>query len=307
MPHEPQNARKIIYALDFAPAARMEAQYAVTLSRLLAAELTLFHAIHMPADQLHPTAEFEHSGDFRLRQEQSRKEMQRMIQDQDADVPCKAHIVRGDPAEALQQFCSDHAVDLVISGSRGVKGFKRLLLGTVVERLVRMSACPILVIRRPQRPPGEIMKIGICCDFKADNALLVQWGQELARAFNARVCLLHCMDSAVDESIIDPAQAPYGQVQHMLQERLTAKLLALFACHSSYRPLVVSAYAAHGSVKDRLLGMVLDLAVDLLIVGVHRHSALEKLMIGSTTEAVLRRAACDVLAVPIALLDGVPK
>jgi acetoin utilization deacetylase AcuC-like enzyme/nucleotide-binding universal stress UspA family protein len=304
MPQQVRKGRRIVCALHLTPAAPSEAAWAAFLSQHLGADLTLFHAIHFPSDPLHPIVDFERDGSLHARQERSRKAIQKMMQEHDATVSWDVHIEVGDPAEALQQFCHRNPVDLVITGSRGIKGVKRLLLGTVVERLAHHSICPMLVIRNPQREPRQIMQIGICCDFKADNALLTQWGQELARLLNARICLLHAMESAVDESIVDPTEAPYNRVQQMLQERLAARLLALFSCASTYRPLSVSAHIVHGSIKNSLLNLVRSFPIDLLIVGVHPHSAFEKWVLGSTTEAVLRRAPCDVLTVPIPLIES---
>ena len=52
------------------------------------------------------------------------------------------------PAEAISHYVEEHAIDLVVMGSRGLTGLKHLLLGSVAERVLRTCACPVLVVKR---------------------------------------------------------------------------------------------------------------------------------------------------------------
>lgn len=58
-----------------------------------------------------------------------------------------AHLRVGSPAEEVAQLASDLEADLVIVGSHGRRGVRRLLLGSVSENVVRMAPCPVLVVR----------------------------------------------------------------------------------------------------------------------------------------------------------------
>ena len=48
---------------------------------------------------------------------------------------------------ALVDFASDEKVDLLVVGTRGMTGFKKLVLGSVSSRLVSHAPCPVLVVR----------------------------------------------------------------------------------------------------------------------------------------------------------------
>ncbi|RKU05275.1 universal stress protein [Burkholderia sp. Nafp2/4-1b] len=52
-----------------------------------------------------------------------------------------------DIAERLQRVVVDHSIDLAVIGTHGRRGVRRLLLGSVAERFLRGSRCPVLLVR----------------------------------------------------------------------------------------------------------------------------------------------------------------
>lgn len=61
------------------------------------------------------------------------------------EVKLEARI--GDPAEGIVAYADEHGNDLIVMGTHGRSGFKRLWLGSVAERVTRTAGCPVLVIR----------------------------------------------------------------------------------------------------------------------------------------------------------------
>jgi nucleotide-binding universal stress UspA family protein len=59
-------------------------------------------------------------------------------------VECAALVLSGQPAEALLGASTD--ADLIVVGSRGLGGFKRLMLGSVSDQVVHHATCPVLVV-----------------------------------------------------------------------------------------------------------------------------------------------------------------
>ena len=55
--------------------------------------------------------------------------------------------VTGDPAHSIAEYASEHDMELIVIPSHGRTGVKRLLIGSVAERVVRLSHCPVLVLR----------------------------------------------------------------------------------------------------------------------------------------------------------------
>jgi nucleotide-binding universal stress UspA family protein len=61
--------------------------------------------------------------------------------------PSEIEIVTGDPAEEIIRLVNIYKVDLIIIGSRGLTGFKRILEGSVSSQVVSDAPCSVLVIK----------------------------------------------------------------------------------------------------------------------------------------------------------------
>ena len=67
-------------------------------------------------------------------------------------------LAEGDPAEEILRVAREIAADLIVMGTHGRTGLRRLLMGSVAERVVRGAACPVLTVRTPfptNVPSGE--------------------------------------------------------------------------------------------------------------------------------------------------------
>jgi nucleotide-binding universal stress UspA family protein len=56
-------------------------------------------------------------------------------------------VLLGDPGQAIADYAREIGAELIILPSHGRTGLKRLLIGSVAERVVRLSHCPVLVLR----------------------------------------------------------------------------------------------------------------------------------------------------------------
>ena len=59
----------------------------------------------------------------------------------------EAVVLEGDPATAILEYASKNGVDLIVTGSRGLSTFKRIILGSVSTKIVQDSKIPVLVIK----------------------------------------------------------------------------------------------------------------------------------------------------------------
>jgi nucleotide-binding universal stress UspA family protein len=75
---------------------------------------------------------------------------------------CISHIRLEFAAEEIAQLASDVHADLVVVGTHGRRGIRRLFLGSVAEAVVRLSQCPVLVVR-PKGETGTVPQIEPPC------------------------------------------------------------------------------------------------------------------------------------------------
>lgn len=65
-------------------------------------------------------------------------------------IPHEHLLAIGSPAEEIVRVAAEQAVDLIIMGTHGRTGARRLLLGSVAESVVRCAPCPVLTLRPQQ-------------------------------------------------------------------------------------------------------------------------------------------------------------
>ena len=63
-----------------------------------------------------------------------------------------AHVAIGSPARSIADLAASLDADTVVVGTHGRRGFKRALLGSVAEEVVRITGCPVLVVRPKDHP-----------------------------------------------------------------------------------------------------------------------------------------------------------
>jgi len=142
---------RVLVATDFGESSSTAVTLAADLSIVLKASLTLIHvvdyypvvgyAFDVPVDIL---SEIESAGEAALAKEHT--ELMRRV------PHARATLKRGVPYEAVLAFAKADATDLLVVGTHGHRGVKHVLLGSVAEKLVRLSACPVLTVRAGTGP-----------------------------------------------------------------------------------------------------------------------------------------------------------
>lgn len=76
-------------------------------------------------------------------------EIEKQLQTYQRSLDCKSEveIVTGDPAEEILRLAKIHHADLIVLGSRGLTGMKRILLGSVSSQIVEDAPCSVLVVK----------------------------------------------------------------------------------------------------------------------------------------------------------------
>lgn len=70
----------------------------------------------------------------------------RQLMDQ-ADISYQFHIIVGEPAEIIVAFAKEKLLDQIVIGPRGMSAVKNLLLGSVANKVVQLSAIPVLLVK----------------------------------------------------------------------------------------------------------------------------------------------------------------
>ena len=144
--------RRICCPTDFSESSRGALEEAAQIARRYGASLTLLHVVEPAATAAEvafapPPGWAEDASAATLASWKADAERMRGGQ-------VATSIVSGGAAVAIVDFVRSIGADLIVMGSHGRKGFRRLVLGSVAEQVVRTAPCEVLVVRHepPARP-----------------------------------------------------------------------------------------------------------------------------------------------------------
>jgi nucleotide-binding universal stress UspA family protein len=148
--------QKILVPLDFSESADRALDYAIALAGLTKArEMVVLHVVEplmlaapvaagMPTIG-HPPNLLKDLRDSAARELQVRAERVRR-----ASLDVRSTVLEGTAAETIARAAGQEGVDLIVMGTRGRTGLAHVLFGSVAERTVGRTSCPVLLV-----PVGE--------------------------------------------------------------------------------------------------------------------------------------------------------
>src|SRR6185503_18408889 len=107
----------------------------------------------------------------------------------------------GEIWDGLEQVISQHNADVIVTGTRGRRGLRKLIMGSVAEEILRVSPVPVLTVHPEagQTCPHEPRTILFPTDFSADSMRALAYALSLAQEFQARMIFLHVASSIHDD------------------------------------------------------------------------------------------------------------
>ncbi len=62
------------------------------------------------------------------------------------DIACQGLVMAGDIAETILEHAKEKKIDLIVMGTHGYKGLEKVLFGSIAEKIVKRSPCPVLTV-----------------------------------------------------------------------------------------------------------------------------------------------------------------
>jgi len=136
---------KIVVAYDGSKGSEKALEWAVMLSGKVKTEITVVTVVKPP--EFSPS--ISEVDEFFLDAEQHYQPLLLKVKEygMQHNVIIKTEILRGHPAESIVKYAYDHKMDLIITGTRGMGGFKNLVIGSVAQKVVSYSKVPVLIIK----------------------------------------------------------------------------------------------------------------------------------------------------------------
>ncbi len=321
--------KQIMCAIDFSEFTNITLSYGIALAKEFGAQLSLCHVV---AKQATPSNFTQYHIDYQDHATYEKKQVthaQKRLENlvENYDLPFDIIVAVGHTADEIGRIALENNIDMVIAATHGRSGIKRFLIGSVTDKLIKTLSCPLLVLHAQESHfvsqvdhHIQLKKILVGCDFSPDSTLAFEYALGLAQEFQAELHLAHVTKATESYNFMtsdrmmlqtgdamrweQPDLQKPNKIEEVAQQekkniflsRLERRLLNMIPeeCHNWCTPATI---ILEGAPYQELINYSKHKNIDLIVLGIHGHSLLEKFLIGSTTDRLIRRATCSVLAV----------
>ena len=281
------NIKKILLPTDLSVCAEHGMRQAVLWCERYGAELHVFHVV----------ADTE-PGSVKDKKER-------------AGVALKDHLERYEPmsfktrleirfggpaASQISQYVSEESIDLVIMGTHGRTGLSGLFMGSVAENVLRDAPCPVLVVPMHERETGEAppSRILVPVDFSDWSHNAVRYAKAIAAMHGAKILLLHVIEDVVLPDFYLAAGTALFLQEPEIRRKSEERLKTMFR-DAGEPDVPMEAYVINGRAALDIAGFAEENDIDFIVLPTSGLSGINRLLIGSVAEKVVRRAVCPVL------------
>jgi nucleotide-binding universal stress UspA family protein len=291
---------RILLARDFSDVSDQALRYAIDLARRFDATLHLLYAEVLHKDPFGAdTAGSGETLDAQIRE--------RLAQDADHTPLAERYPeletvidVRRDvaAAPAIMEYAEDEGADLIVMGTHGRRGVRRLLLGSVAEEVVRRADRPVLTVRRDGEdglPAMERLLVPI--DFSTYSRDALWHAVEIARLYDAQLDLLHVVEENLHPAFYVGGVQSIYDVQPDIDETSRQRMHTMLDEIAGADGVQAELHVETGRAARKIVRVAERTGSDLVVMSTHGLTGLEHFMMGSVAEKVVRHVAAPVLTV----------
>lgn len=282
--------QNILCATDFSPVSDAALTHSLSIARRYDSRVYVAHVIRPDAYQLVPPDAMG------MALEQTRRyaeeQMARLLVSGCLrGIPHQVLMAQGELWPALSDMIEKHEVDLLIVGTHGRTGVRKLLLGSVAEEVFRMSPRPVLTVG--PKVAGEVPSetefrhILYATDFTPHSDAATAYAFSLAQEHQAHLTLAHVVREEADFSPRNRARLTElftQQLRHLVPEE------ADLWCEPETT-------VEFGEPADQILRVAKRQQADLIVLGVRRSATFAGHLPPATAYTVVCQSFCPVLTV----------
>jgi nucleotide-binding universal stress UspA family protein len=211
----------------------------------------------------------------------------------------------GDVRDEILGIVKDKEIDLVIMGSHGRGAVERLILGSVTERMLRKLPVPVLTVsqRASAHSPSKagtvpLRRILYASDLSDDSDIGLQFSMRLARGLDARLIVAHVIDP-LGNGFLNEQAVSYGPNYADGVRTQGEEYLNRLVTRQSDGSIPITTVLGEGKPWVVINGIAAGCKADLIVINLHDKGPIERMLLGSTAEQVVRTASVPVLSLPM--------
>jgi nucleotide-binding universal stress UspA family protein len=283
--------RKILLATDLSSRCDRALDKSVELAKRWNAQLHVLHVLERD------TADWEHSPPVDVPSWRRPPDRERVVEQQirhDVSEEIGTFFVHvedgtdGEPAEVIERVARAQGCELIVTGVARDETFGRYFLGTTVNKIVRRSAIPVLVVKRRSH---RYTRIVVATDFSDSSVHALN--ATAAYFPDVPLTLLHGFEISFS-GFLD--RSDFREHLQAIEREAATEFLGRSSLTDAQR-LRVSVLVEHGAPETMIRAYMQDKDVPLVVIGTHGRSAAFDILIGSVARRILESAPGDVLLV----------
>jgi len=293
--------KRILSPIDFSNSSIRSLAHAAALANWYDAQLTLLHVVPtfdpvpLPGDLGQPVHVVNP-----VSRERVMEELRRTLDRTTLSVAPTLLAEAGDPATTIVDRALSIGADLIVMGTHGHRGFKRLLLGSVTETVLHEAPCPVLTVppRAGAAASDTVTFKRILCptDFSPSSLQALGFALDLARQADGRLTVIHVLEWLADEEPRMSIHFNIPEYRRSLEADASERLRTLLA-EESQTWAEIDTILAFGRAYREILRAAEANHADLIVMGAQGRGGVDLALFGSSTQQVVRGAACPVLTV----------
>jgi nucleotide-binding universal stress UspA family protein len=296
--------KRILVPVDFSEPSQRAVEYGLSLSLRFKARLVLTHIVSSSTALIYtfPTESLA------FEKEQARyatSMLPDMVPEEYRErVDLRTIVKVGEVRSELLSIVKNEEIDLVVMGTHGRGAFERFLLGSLTERMLRKLDVPILTVSHldPARelhqggpvPMGHIL---YATDLSDSASAGLKFSMELARGTGARLTVLHVLEAL--QTVYWGSEAGYlGNELEAIRGDALNRLRDSIP-DSGTKEICLTTMMTEGDASRDIIRVADEEKADIIVLNLQGKTLVERALLGSTAERVIRTAHVPVLSIPI--------
>ncbi len=289
--------KKILVPTDFSEPANKAVEQAIFFAAKNDAEIIIVHAKVMFEDNPEKLPELE-----KREKEREDELLEKLKQDsiRHSTVKINHEIIRGFSVQsALLSYINNNEFDLIIIGTHGRSGIKHFLLGSVAEKVVRYAPFPVITVPPESSVEEKYHKIVVPFDFSAHAQLALENAIFFASDNNCEIDVLYVIEDENEPALNDWGRKSILEEIPNIKKKVRQKLSDTIKEISDHQKYTFKLSVKIGTPHKEITKYVKKVDADLVIMATHGLVGIDRFILGSTTERVIRSVKAQILSMKL--------
>ncbi len=185
--------KHILFPTDFSACANNALEHACMIAKHFNASITLLHAYPIPIAASDVPTELIIASQFKEDAEKNMNVLKTQLTQSHPTISFQSIITAGDAASEVNYFLKENTCDIIVMGTTGASGFKRVTVGSTAASVISHAHVPVMIIP-DDKPYREIQHIVISSSFGQKEINYIKDIYEWYKEFNCKLSLLRVDD-----------------------------------------------------------------------------------------------------------------